>query len=217
MKNILFILIVCLMVTMVNAAPNGAASTLSRRDEMIQLYAPKSASNGPEALLTAAKNGDVARINTLGEQARRADFFLATDKFGNNVFHLAKDAQTIQVIAYWIRQNDKNFASTISQLRNQRNQFGETPLMAHINYGKADTFMLLYTGSDLEQSVRDANSVNKGGALNAAATIKIGIARSKATSGGRTVADAARANIQMPGMDKVVVFFEKHAPYLFAN
>lgn len=217
MKNILFILIACLMVTMVKAAPNAVPAAQSRRDAMIRLYSHNKSSDLKEQLLTAVKTGDVKTLNLLGEQARNGEFFLAKDKFGNNVFHLAKDAQTIQVIAYWIRQKDTHYASSISLLRNQRNQFDETPLMAHINYGKADTFLLLYTGSDLEKAVRDANAVNKGGALDTAAAIKIGIARTKASSGGRTVAEAARANAQMPGMDKVVAFFDQHAPYLYTR
>lgn len=209
MKNILFILIACLLVTFVNAAPAADSPAQSRRDELIQLYTQK------DQFLTAAKAGDIARLNELGERARGASFFLVTDKFGNNAFHLSKDAQTIQVIAYWIRQCDNHFTDTISTLRNQRNQFGETPLMTHINYGKTDTFQLLYTGSQLEKAVRDAKSANKGGALSVTAGIKNGIVRSYSQdNSGRSVAEAARANSHVPGMDKIIAFFAKNAPYL---
>ncbi len=209
MKNILFILIACLLVTVVNAAPAAEGSSSSRRAELIQLY------NQKDLLLTAAKNGDLPRLNELGAKARGASFFLVTDKFGNNVFHLAKDAQTVQTIAYWIRQSDNKVADTIATLRNQRNQFGETPLMMHINYGKTDTFQLLYAGSQLEKAVRDAKSANNGGAMSVTAGIKNGIVRSYASdNSGRTVAEAARANSQVAGMEKVIAFFEKNAPYL---
>ena len=209
MKKIIFVLLVALFVPAVQAVAIEG-QTASRREAMLRRYAPKISS--AQALLRAAQEGDVSQIATLTQAA----FLLETDKFGNNCFHLAKNADTVQALAAAARRLEPNYLGVIVRLRNQRNQAGETPLMRHINYGKADTFTLLYEGSELAAAVRDARRVDKGGALSATAEIKKGVAISLSKDGAaRTVAQAALANAQAPGMNKVVEFFKKNAPYLF--
>lgn len=165
--------------------------------------------------LTAAKNGEQEAILRVNDSS----WLLATDKFGNNCFHLAKDTSTLQALAATIRRlSPEQSFSIISQLRNQRNNMGETPLMAHINYGKADTFRLLYEGSELAGAIREAKAVSTGGALLEVAEIKEGVALSFAKdNSGRTVAQAAQANYNYPGMSRVVEFFQREAPYLFGT
>lgn len=213
MKNILFILMACLLVTPVFSAPRADAPVMGRRAEMVQRYNQKALG---EQLLSFAKEGDVASINALAERAKNGSYLMFVDKFGNNAFHLAKDAQTVQAIAAAVRQMyTRNFVEKIGILRNQRNQSGETPLMAHINYGKADTFFLLYVGSDLQKAVNAVKAVNKGGALDITAGIKKGVVVSLAQdASGRNVAQAARANASAEGMDRVIAFLNQEASYL---
>lgn len=187
--------------------------------QKIELYRPGDELRAAAAemaagdFLRAVQKGDLAVILAVED----VSLLHATDKFGNNAFHLAKDASTVQALAKVVRRLEpKNSFVTINQLRNQRNQTGETPLMLHINYGKTDTFQLLYEGSDLALAIREANAVNTGGALLHVATIKQGVALglSKDNSG-RTVAQAALANRNLPGMERIVQFFSQQAPYLF--
>jgi len=213
MKNILFILMACWMVTPVFAAPYADTAAAGRRAEMVQRYNQKALG---EQLLSFAKEGDVTSINALAERAKNGSYLMSVDKFGNNAFHLAKDAQTVQAVAAAVRQTyKKDFVAKIGTLRNQRNQSGETPLMAHINYGKADTFFLLYVGSDLQKAVNAVKAVNKGGALDITTEIKKGVVLSLAQdASGRTVAQAARANASADGMQRVINFLTEEAPYL---
>ncbi|MBR4681799.1 MAG: hypothetical protein IKP06_00620 [Elusimicrobiaceae bacterium] len=192
-----------------------AAQTSGKR-----LYYPSAATekaapviSSEKEFLAAAKDGQREAILKLKESA----WLLATDKFGNNCFHLAKDAPTLQALAAAVRRlSPEQSFSIISRLRNQRNNMGETPLMAHINYGKADTFRLLYEGSELAGAIREAKSVSTGGALLEVAEIKEGVVLSLAKdNSGRTVAQAAQANYNRPGMSRVVEFFRQEAPYLF--
>ena len=192
-----------------------AAQTSGKR-----LYYPSAAAekaapviSSEKEFLAAAKDGQQEAILKLKESA----WLLATDKFGNNCFHLAKDAPTLQALAAAVRRlSPEQSFSIISRLRNQRNNMGETPLMAHINYGKADTFRLLYEGSELAGAIREAKSVSTGGALLEVAEIKEGVVLSLAKdNSGRTVAQAAQANYNRPGMSRVVEFFRQEAPYLF--
>ena len=163
--------------------------------------------------LAAVQKGDTKALLRVTD----ASLLHVTDKFGNNCFHLAKNAATVQALARLVRRLETDQAVlVINQLRNQRNHMGETPLMAHINYGQADTFRLFYEGSELAGAIREANAVNTGGALLPVAGIKKGLALSLAKDkSGRTVAQAALANRHMPGMEAVVQFFEQRAPYLF--
>lgn len=211
MKRLFFILCAVLCVAGFAVAKE---TPVSRRAEMVQKYAPKPqpAQLTQELVFEAAQNGDGLTLSRITDKA----LLTATDKFGNNVFHLAKNAATVQTLAAVIRRIDsEQYKETIEFLRNQRNQSGETPLMAHINYGKTDTFRLLYEGSELAAAIRAANAVDKGGALRAAADVKKGVAVSLAKdNSGRTVAQAAVANADVPGMKRIVEYFTYNAPYL---
>ena len=221
MKKALFLLILTLFVAALQASADD--TKLSRRQSMIERYAPKNVAAeqhsgviGPvtvEKFFEAVRKGNTDFILTLTQP----ELFVQTDKFGNNCFHLAKDAATIQMLSAMMRRLDnQNFREHIRALRNQRNDMGETPLMAHINYGKADTFKLLYEGSDLADAIRSARAVDKGGALGDTAKIKKGIARAKSKdASGRTVAQAALANADKPGMGQVIAYFETYADFLF--
>ena len=107
-------------------------------------------------ILELAKDGSDPAIRSLKQAAqyeKNGKFLLVTDDNGNNVFHVAKNVQTVQVLAGLFR---KFYGAKASQqlstlINNKRNKFGETPLMAQINAAHADTFKPLYNFSLLKQ------------------------------------------------------------------
>lgn len=215
MKKILFILLVVLFAGSATMAVADDVKPGQRRAQMLQQYVKKNpaAAVSEENFLNMVKEGDVDAISKVQDIA----LFQANDKFGNNCFHLAPDAATLQALAGVVRRlNPALLEETFSRLRNERNDMGETPLMAHVSYGKAETFFLLYRGSELEMNIRQVQAIDKGGALSSAASIRKGVvvALSKDMSG-RTVAQAALANADKPNMSRVINFFRANAPYLF--
>jgi len=205
MKSIFSILLVCVVALSAAAAP--ASPTASRRDAMIKRYTFKISSG--DDLLKAAEKGYIYAINSVTD----VSLLQATDKFGNNVFHLAKDAVTLQALAAVARRLDENYLTRLNSLRNQRNYMGETPLMYHVNMGKQGTWKSLYSGTRLQEAMLAANAVSdRGGALVKTADVRKGLVRQEASDdSGRTVAQAALAN----NMSDVVAFFQTNAPYLF--
>ena len=208
MKKLLCVLFFACSV-LAGFTPGVQAGTPGRL-AMVQKYAKKIT---PEQFLQAARQADLEVIR----QVTTLDVLIATDKFGNNALHLAKNADTIKAIDETILKLAPETAQEISkQLREQRNHMNETPVMTHVSYGKADTFDLLYKGTQLAASIREVRSVDKGGALTITADIKKATTRALcADRSGRTIAQAARANINQPGMQQIVYFFEANARYLF--
>lgn len=216
MKNILFILIACLMVTMVKAAPN-AETSFSRRAFLIQFYnQQKQTAELGEAFLASVKKGDVQSLAELEARAKDGSYLMATDKFGNNAFHLAKDAVTVQAVARSIRHLYKdNFPNKILALKNQTNESGATPAVQAVLDLRPGKFLVLLDKSDLQQDILKVKSLRKGGALTVAAEAE----QAKVVAGvqladGYTAVDFARANSQVDGMDQVLAFFAENAPYL---
>lgn len=206
MKKIIFILLIMFSVGAVQAAPFVSSASENRQG----IVARKNTVDTPaDKFLEAVSNGDTqAVLNVQDKKLLRAQ-----DKFGNNCFHLAKNRATLLAIASVARQLDEDYLELFKTLRNQRNQMGETPLMYQISFAKTEMFKDLYGGSHLQKLVREANAVNTGAALIDTANVKKQLARAEASDkSGRTVADAARAN----GLEEVVLFFQKHAPYLFS-
>ena len=218
MKKILFILMVVLMVATLNAAPLQEAAQ-SRRAEMIERYLKQRlmTADATAALISASKNGEVEAITSWAGKATQGAALLGTDKFGNNVFHVAKDASTVQALAAAVRTLYKNdYASKIAQLKNHRNKVGETPLMMHIGYGRTDTFYLFYNGSELETAVKNAQAVDKGGLLSDVAQIRKGeVHRLAQDNSGRNFCQAARDGLAYySNLQEVVAFCAQETPYL---
>lgn len=106
---------------------------------------------GTPLVIKLARQGDTERLAKLAQGATHKDFLDAKDKYGNNLFHVAKDPHTIQVIASIIRGfYGANTAQQITRMVDQKNLQGETPLLAQINAGHADTFRPLYRHSTLK-------------------------------------------------------------------
>ncbi|MGN0025050.1 MAG: hypothetical protein ACI351_06415 [Candidatus Avelusimicrobium sp.] len=216
MKNIFFILIACLLGTMVNAAPAQTGS-VSRRDLMIQFYAQqRSRAEMGEKFLTAVKKGDLQTISEMESRAQDGAYLLAVDKFGNNAFHLAKDASTLQVVARSIRKLYQNeFPAKIIDLKNQSNHSGAIPAVQTILDLNPGKFFILLENSSLQESIRRVKSISKGGALDVAASaLADEVVKQLQIADGFTVVDFARAHEQVEGMDKVVSFFNENVPYL---
>lgn len=106
---------------------------------------------GTPYFLKLARQGDTQILRQAAQTVASGDFLLAKDRYGNNMFHVAKDAATIQVLASLVRQfYGSQTLKIIHQLADERNRLGETPLMAQINAGHADTFRPLYTYTTLK-------------------------------------------------------------------
>ncbi len=216
MKKIISILLVVMVVNFASIVQAEVRKS-TRRSQLVQHYLDKNPAHvsAEATFLQAVSRGDTAFINRVTDSS----LFFVEDKFGNNCFHLAKDASTLQALARNIRRlvPAKDQKSSIARLLNGRNHVQETPLMEHINAGKAgSTFFLLYNGSDLALAIEEANKIDKGGALATAAQIKKGIAVGLSKdSGGRTIAQAALDNADKPRMDLVIAFLKRQAPYLF--
>ncbi len=234
MKNILLILIACLMVTMVKAAPNMDAAAYKKHQTMgnasskmntakakrafwVEVYFTyKQQVEMNEKFLDAVKKGDVETIGSLEAQAKNPSYLMATDKFGNNAFHLAKDIHTVQAVARSIRNLYKDeFSGKILALKNQANASGVIPAVQAVFDLRPANFFVLLEQTDLKQDILKVKSLSRGGALAIAADAK----QDKVLAGvkladGFTAVDFARANQQVQGMDEVVAYFAENAPYL---
>lgn len=204
------------MVTLVKAAPN-TDSGKTKRAVMVEFYTQqKRQAELGEKFLEAVKNGDVEAIRTLETQAKKPSYLLATDKFGNNAFHLAKDADTVQAVARSIRNLYKDeFPAKILSLKNQTNDSGVNPAVQAVFDLRPGKFFILLEQSDLERDILEVKSISTGGALSVAAMAKQPkVVAQVQLAEGFTAAGFARANQDVKGMDKVAAYFTENAPYL---
>lgn len=100
---------------------------------------------GTPYILKLARQGDITALRQATQHVSNGDFLLAKDRYGNNIFHVAKDATMVQKLASLVRQfyGDQT-PQIVRTLVDAENRQGETPLMTQINAGHADTFRLLY-------------------------------------------------------------------------
>lgn len=106
---------------------------------------------GTPLIIQLARRGDIPVILE-ARNAASGKFLTAKDTYGNNVFHAAKNADTVQAIASLIRHfYGGQTPQVITTLVDAKNLQGETPLLAQINAGHADTFLPLYTYSTLKK------------------------------------------------------------------
>ncbi len=131
-----------------------ASQRVANRVESVVTGGQLTATNafGTPLVMELARKGDIETLRTLAEVTPDKSFLDAHDKYNNNLFHVAKDARTVQFISALIRQADGAKAyQRLSKMANQRNTLDETPLLAQINAGHTDTFHLLYRSSTLRQ------------------------------------------------------------------
>ena len=213
------------MVSMVQAAPADETRG-ERRQQLVHEYLTRAISAadlnkenefGDTPVFTAAQNGNVKAILNFEKRAANGSFLLRVGKNGNNVFHVARNAQTFQALAHVLRKFYPNdYKVKIHQMMNQRNSFGETPVQAQINYGRADTFQIAFQYTDLyEKMITVKSKLDKGGIVAEVAKMEASVVIEMSKDGsGRTIAQAARDNASAPGMDRVISFFAEKAPYL---
>jgi hypothetical protein len=226
MKKILFILLVALIVfgaeiaradaVKLNMRPMLQKEEVRSSLERSVLRADRGETDKAKQFLGWVRTGNLKAIEGITD----INLFSAKDEYGNNCFHLAKNRMTIQSLAGRIRNLDQqNYRTVISNLRNERNNSGETPLFTLIRYGDDvyGAFFLTYMGSDLQLKIQEVQSKDVGGLLSdSAARVakEEAIALSK-DNAGQTIAQAALLNKDKPGMDRVLAFFHENAEYLF--
>lgn len=204
------------MVTVVNAAPT-ASTVKTKRAVMVEMYAQqKRQAEMNEKFLEAVKKGDVETIGQLETQANNPSYLMATDGFGNNAFHLAKDVYTVQAVARSLRNLYKDeFSAKILTLKNQPNNSGVIPAVQAVFDLHPANFSILLDGSNLERDIAEVKSLSKGGALAVAVSAKQPkVVAQVQLAEGFTAAKFARDNQNVEGMDEVVAFFAENAPYL---
>ena len=114
---------------------------------------------GTPLIFKLARKGDVRALAQAVQRATSGEFLTMQDTYGNNLFHVAKDAPTILAIASGIRQFYGTKApQQIATLVNQRNHISQTPLIAQVSAGHSDTFELLYPYSQLSQKSKFAKA-----------------------------------------------------------
>lgn len=161
MKSFITFLAVLGTVTFVSGS-TYAQNSLSKTVEQAILASSSSYLTAPDSygtpyVLKLARQGKVAEL-AHAAQAPSGNFLNAHDSYGNNLFHVAKDAATVQAIAALIRHfYGPKAIQQITHMLDERNQSGEDPLMAQINAGHADTFRPLYQSSSLRVENNAAN------------------------------------------------------------
>ena len=214
MKKLSIFLMVCILAIGAYATP--LQTTMHRQSFRARLQAKLAVTpiTSGDDFLKAVSKGDTISIYQVTDKT----FLLATDAYGNNCFHLAKDTATLNVLEMMIsRLESKQGKETLGLLRNQRNKMGETPYMYHLNSRHPAMFQQLFEGSNLKRAIENAAKMNiPGSALGlAASSNQTYIWKEARDNSGRTLAQAARANQDVSGMAEVVAYFEKYAPYLF--
>ncbi len=233
MKNIIFILIACLAVTFVSAqeTPFPQMDVNSKRAQMVRRYVTASVASrklsnseltqeneyGNTRLFQAALEGDVSSLLKLSSLAGSGDFLLQKGKNGNNVFHVARNVETVQAVASLVRHfYDKKSGEVIRRLMNEKNDLGETPALMQLGYARAEVFLVLFKYTDQYDQMLDLKGRLAAGGLVAdlAEGEKQDFIKSVTDASGRTMAQVALDNSSLPGMDRVIRFFEENAPYL---
>ena len=140
------------------------------------------------------------------------------DHFGNNLFHKAKNVQTVAAIGYVARNFYPADFSMISEMKNEKNTAQETPLVSHISRGDLASFFPLYDNSKLAQSIAGMEAIgfkNTGIAWQSSADIyKQEIAQWGTNAAGVNVAQLVQMQPQTEQQIKLMRFFRNHAPYL---
>ena len=166
MKNRLAAVLICIFLPAALCAQRHAVSEFrllqtvnARTAAGAEAYLSAPDAYGTPLVLKLARQGDVQTLVNLANSPTTGQFLLATDKYGNNLFHVAKNADTVQAVASLLRRFYGARASQkIIQLANARNQLGEAPLNAQINAAHTDTFRPIYAYTVLKQKNDTANN-----------------------------------------------------------
>lgn len=129
-----------------------AAVLSAQTTQGAQEYLSGTDAYGTPLIIKLARQGDVKTLQSLAQYPTDGKFLLATDAYGNNLFHAAKNADTVQAVASLIRHYyGAKAPRKIAQMVDARNKLGETPLHAQINAAHADTFRPIYRYTSLKK------------------------------------------------------------------
>lgn len=107
---------------------------------------------GTPLIIKLARQGDIKTLQSLTQYSKDGKFLLATDTYGNNLFHVAKNANTVQAVSSLIRRYfGAKAPRQIAEMVDAQNKLGETPLHAQINAAHGDTFRPIYTYTSLKK------------------------------------------------------------------
>lgn len=180
---------------------------------------------GTPLVLKLARQGDVKTLVNLAKSPAGGQFLLVTDKYGNNLFHVAKNADTVQAVASLFRRfYGAKATQKITQLANARNKLGEAPLNAQINAAHTDTFRPIYAYTTLKQkndTARNQLSRLRGadaGIFNQNKAIYCAEVISASSAGGKTLLQSAQAQIPYhPEMAPLAQTISRVLPCLAEN
>ena len=129
-----------------------AAALAAQTSQGMDAYLSTPDAYGTPLIIKLARQGDVKTLQSLTQYPADGKFLLVTDNYGNNLFHVAKNADTVQAVASLIRRYyGAKAARKIEQLADARNQLDETPLHTQINAAHTDTFRPIYTYTSLKK------------------------------------------------------------------
>lgn len=114
-----------------------------------------------DVVLQAVTDGDTDSLDAL-KYNKEVLSFLPTlrDEKGNNVFHLAKDENVVQVLAFILRNADNKTggADNIKMLLEQPNPKGQTPVFKALLDGKLNVYKMYGMFLDLPRNMKKAVS-----------------------------------------------------------
>ncbi|MBR2081962.1 MAG: hypothetical protein IJ876_03000 [Elusimicrobiaceae bacterium] len=161
------ILLTLILIPGVTRAQNAPEADTSRLSVALALQTAQGVENylsapdayGTPLIIKLARQGDVKTLLSLAEYSKDGQFLLSTDKYGNNLFHAAKNADTVQAAASLIRRfYGAKAPRKISELVDARNTLDETPLHAQINAAHTDTFRPIYAYTSLKKKNDSAHN-----------------------------------------------------------
>ena len=155
---------------------------------------------GTPFIIKLARQGDAKALAQLKQLPAIGTVLSTKDKYGNNLFHVAKDAKTVHAIASLIRNAEGAKAfQTISSMIDEHNDSGETALFAQINAAHDETFRSLYAYSSLRKENREVRErLNRLRGIEGNARDEAALCariRKMASANGRTLLQAAQDQV----------------------
>jgi len=152
-----FLSIVGAIIAVLLISPIAQAKGPSSFQDRVEAAAVKVSQDAHKtpAIIKLARAGETAKLKILFQQTPKQDLAAlldAHDDYGNNVFHVAKDAGTLQTLSSMIRQvYGAKATQQITRMVDERNDSGETTFHAQINASHPFMFRLLYPYSTLKK------------------------------------------------------------------
>ncbi len=148
-----FLLAPCLLLAQPQEGKDRLELALTTRTAQgMENYLTAPDAYGTPLIIKLARQGDTQTLAGVTSYPSSGQFLTVKDKYGNNIFHVAKNADTVRTLGALIRHfYGAKAPKMIASLVEEKNQLGESPLHAQINAGHADTFRPLYAHTQLKQ------------------------------------------------------------------